>query len=120
MNAPRGAVVGREDILAYLATKGDPSESRRTKISHHGTFNANPLSAAAGVAMLAAVADGQAIHRANQQAAPTVCRSDRLRQGVLLAAPCRSARERRDGSLRPASGRAACPTLACPCRESRS
>jgi glutamate-1-semialdehyde 2,1-aminomutase len=66
---PGGAVVGREDILAYLATKGDPRESRRTKISHHGTFNANPLSAAAGVAMLAAVADGQAIRRANQQAA---------------------------------------------------
>jgi glutamate-1-semialdehyde 2,1-aminomutase len=66
---PGGAVVGREDILACLATAGDPRAPRRTKISHHGTFNANPLSAAAGVAMLAAVADGQAIRRANQQAA---------------------------------------------------
>src|SRR5207247_307070 len=37
--------------------------------AHHGTFNANPLTAAAGVAMLAAVADGQAIRVANAQAA---------------------------------------------------
>src|SRR4030095_15773192 len=36
---------------------------------HHGTFNANPLTAAAGVAMLSAVADGQAIALANEQAA---------------------------------------------------
>jgi glutamate-1-semialdehyde 2,1-aminomutase len=67
--------VGREDVLAYLATKPDPRENRRTKIAHAGTFNANPLSAAAGVAMLSAVADGQAIRLADQQAA-------RLRHGM--------------------------------------
>lgn len=72
---PGGAVVGREDVLSYLATKADPEENRRTKIAHAGTFNANPLSAAAGVAMLATVADGQAIRFANQQAA-------KLRHGV--------------------------------------
>ena len=72
---PGGAVVGREDVLAYLATKPDPRENRRTKIAHAGTFNANPLSAAAGVAMLSAVADGQAIRLADQQAA-------RLRHGM--------------------------------------
>ena len=66
---PGGAVVGREDVLSYLATKSDPDENRRSKIAHAGTFNANPLSAAAGVAMLAAVADGQAVRFANQQAA---------------------------------------------------
>ena len=66
---PGGAVVGREDVLGYLATKADPAENRRSKISHPGTFNANPLSAAAGVAMLARVADGEAIRIANQQAA---------------------------------------------------
>src|SRR5215470_555758 len=53
---PGGAVVGREDVLAYLATRPGAQ-----KIAHHGTFNANPLTAAAGVAMLAAVADGEAI-----------------------------------------------------------
>jgi glutamate-1-semialdehyde 2,1-aminomutase len=36
---------------------------------HPGTFNANPLSAAAGVAMLSSVADGTAIRLANAQAA---------------------------------------------------
>jgi glutamate-1-semialdehyde 2,1-aminomutase len=66
---PGGAVAGREDVMAYLATKPDPEENRRTKISHHGTFNANPLSAAAGVAMLASIADGQAIRAADGQAA---------------------------------------------------
>jgi glutamate-1-semialdehyde 2,1-aminomutase len=72
---PGGAVVGREDVLSYLATKTDPAENKRTKIAHAGTFNANPISAAAGVAMLAAVADGQVIRSANQQAA-------RLRHGM--------------------------------------
>src|SRR5881397_1473570 len=61
---PGGAVAGREDVLAYLATRPGAQ-----KIAHHGTFNANPLTAAAGVAMLAAVADGQAIRVANAQAA---------------------------------------------------
>src|SRR5262245_40273033 len=72
---PGGAVCGRADVLSYLATKSDPEENRRAKIAHPGTFNANPLTAAAGVAMLAAVADGQAIRFANAQAA-------RLRHGL--------------------------------------
>ncbi|PYM89670.1 MAG: aspartate aminotransferase family protein [Candidatus Rokuibacteriota bacterium] len=66
---PGGACAGREDVMSYLATKSDPAENRRAKIAHAGTFNANPLSAAAGVAMLSSVADGQAIRFANQQAA---------------------------------------------------
>ena len=61
---PGGAVVGREDVLAFLATR--PGQQ---KVAHHGTFNANPLTAAAGVAMLSAVADGTAIRAANAQAA---------------------------------------------------
>jgi glutamate-1-semialdehyde 2,1-aminomutase len=61
---PGGAVVGREDVLGHLATRPGAQ-----KIAHHGTFNANPLTAAAGVAMLGAVADGQAIRTANAQAA---------------------------------------------------
>jgi glutamate-1-semialdehyde 2,1-aminomutase len=36
---------------------------------HPGTFNANPLSACAGVAMLSSLADGAAIRFANAQAA---------------------------------------------------
>jgi glutamate-1-semialdehyde 2,1-aminomutase len=62
---PGGAVAGRADILAFLDTKA----AGQAKIHHPGTFNANPLSAAAGVAMLSAVADGEAQRFANGQAA---------------------------------------------------
>jgi glutamate-1-semialdehyde 2,1-aminomutase len=66
---PGGAVAGREEILSYLVTKATPEETRHTKMHHPGTFNANPLSAAAGTAMLASVADGSATRLANEQAA---------------------------------------------------
>ena len=65
---PGGAVVGRADVLEYLATKPDPEVNRHTKIAHHGTFNANPISAAAGCAMLSSLADGQATDVVNAQA----------------------------------------------------
>lgn len=70
---PGGAVAGRADALEYLATKADPEENRRTKIAHHGTFNANPLSAAAGVAMLSSLADGEAAKEVNAQARKLRC-----------------------------------------------
>jgi glutamate-1-semialdehyde 2,1-aminomutase len=66
---PGGAVAGREDVMSFLATKSTPEETRHTKMHHPGTFNANPLSAVAGIAMLASVADGAAIQTANGQAA---------------------------------------------------
>lgn len=66
---PGGAVAGRKEVMDYLTTKSTPEETQRTKIHHPGTFNANPISAAAGVAMLASVADGAAIQTANEQAA---------------------------------------------------
>jgi len=72
---PGGAVAGRADVFEFLATKATLEETHRTKISHHGTFNANPISAAAGVAMLDAIADGSAIRAANEAAA-------RLRGGM--------------------------------------
>lgn len=61
---PGGAVVGRRDLLESLdfATKGG-------KIPHQGTFNANPLSAAAGVAALTIVGETDACERANRIAA---------------------------------------------------
>jgi glutamate-1-semialdehyde 2,1-aminomutase len=62
---PGGAVAGRAAVLAFLDSKA----SGETKIHHPGTFNANPLSAAAGAAMLASIADGVAQQVANEQAA---------------------------------------------------
>lgn len=63
---PGGAVGGRADIMQHLAF-GDPSSgatqaaewNRERKIRHNGTFNANPLSAAAGIATLEQVATGE-------------------------------------------------------------
>ncbi len=52
---PGGAVAGREDLLSLLAA--GPAGPRE-RIRHQGTFNANPLSAAAGVATLELVATG--------------------------------------------------------------
>jgi glutamate-1-semialdehyde 2,1-aminomutase len=52
---PGGAVAGREDIVGRIAFNGTRPDER---ISHPGTFNANPLSAAAGAACLSAIADG--------------------------------------------------------------
>src|SRR5207253_1447656 len=48
---PGGAVAGRKDILDLLDFQITKA-SDREKITHQGTFNANPLSAAAGVAAL--------------------------------------------------------------------
>ncbi len=66
---PGGAVAGRKEIMDYIATKDSPEETRRTKMHHPGTFNANPLSAVAGVAMLSSLANGESIRFANAQAA---------------------------------------------------
>jgi glutamate-1-semialdehyde 2,1-aminomutase len=46
---PGGAVGGRRDLMELLASK----------IAHPGTFNANPLTAAAGIAALELCADGR-------------------------------------------------------------
>lgn len=64
---PGGALAGRADILDALSfpAPGDPRE----KVSHHGTFNANPVSAAAGIACLELVASTDACQRANDYAA---------------------------------------------------
>jgi glutamate-1-semialdehyde 2,1-aminomutase len=50
---PGGCLAGRADVLAHLEFRpGKP------KMKHPGTFNANPLSAAAGTTTLRLVADG--------------------------------------------------------------
>ncbi len=61
---PGGAVGGRAEIMRLLAF-GDAEWNRARKLRHNGTFNANPLSAAAGVATLARVAEGAPTARAN-------------------------------------------------------
>lgn len=62
---PGGAVAGRRDILELLEFK-DGDWNRFKKIAHPGTFNANPLSAAAGTAALQIVSSGEAQQHANR------------------------------------------------------
>jgi glutamate-1-semialdehyde 2,1-aminomutase len=54
---PGGAVAGRANIMELLEFKDDPAWNRTKKVMHPGTYNANPLSAAAGVAAMKLVAD---------------------------------------------------------------
>ena len=64
---PGGAVAGRQEILDWLDFE-HAERSGREKINHQGTFNANPVSAAAGVACLEIVADGEACKAATERA----------------------------------------------------
>jgi len=64
---PGGAVAGRKDILDLLDFQITKAADRE-KITHQGTFNANPLSAAAGVAALEIVGTTDACARANRYA----------------------------------------------------
>ncbi len=61
---PGGVVVGRKDIMDWLDFKV-AKETGQEKISHQGTFNANPISAAAGIATLEIIAATDACARAN-------------------------------------------------------
>lgn len=65
---PGGAIAGRADVMAPLAFE---PEVRRglPKVAHPGTFNANPLSAAAGATCLGIVADPAIQARATSSAA---------------------------------------------------
>ena len=64
---PGGAVAGRKDILDLLDFQVTKSADRE-KITHQGTFNANPLSAAAGLAALEIVGTTDACAAANRYA----------------------------------------------------
>jgi glutamate-1-semialdehyde 2,1-aminomutase len=65
---PGGAVVGRADVLNLFNFPADPEARRFKRIAHPGTFNANPVSAAAGVATLHLVKSGEPTRRANEMA----------------------------------------------------
>src|SRR5919199_95338 len=72
---PGGAVVGRRDILGVQTFKGELHKDRFERVRQQGTFNANPLSAAAGLTALGIVAEGWATERANQA-------GEQLRRGL--------------------------------------
>ena len=63
---PGGAVSGKADILSMLEFRDDAGWNAGMRVAHPGTFNANPLSAAAGSTMLSLVATGEHHHHANR------------------------------------------------------
>ncbi|HEX6293322.1 MAG TPA: aminotransferase class III-fold pyridoxal phosphate-dependent enzyme [Herpetosiphonaceae bacterium] len=69
-----GAVGGRAEILQHIAF-GDAAWDATQKIVHQGTYNANPLSAAAGCAALEIVRTGEPQRQASAMAR-------RLREGL--------------------------------------
>jgi glutamate-1-semialdehyde 2,1-aminomutase len=72
---PGGAVVGRAEIMKLFDFTGDTQHDRFGRVSHLGTFNANPLSTASGIASLQLVADGSAQAQADRMV-------DLLRRGM--------------------------------------
>ena len=62
---PGGCLVGRADLMQALAYDNPLGK----KMKHPGTYNANPLSAAAGIAALEIVATNEPSNHANSQAA---------------------------------------------------
>ena len=66
---PGAVVTGRADIFSSMDFGGDDETSVDPAVPHQGTFNASPLSAAAGVAALKLLHDGTAIATANKTAA---------------------------------------------------
>ena len=61
---PGGALAGRKDLLDCLDFEVTSADGRE-KINHQGTYNANPVSSAAGTEMLRIVGSTDACARAN-------------------------------------------------------
>jgi glutamate-1-semialdehyde 2,1-aminomutase len=70
---PGGGVVGRAEILDFIEMReGDTDWNQKRRIPHQGTFNANPVSAAAGLEALRLIAAGGECERADATAAALV------------------------------------------------
>lgn len=63
---PGAAVAGPAEIMGALDFTGDGARDRTRRVAHWGTFNANPLSAAAGTACLRQIKDGEPIRRSEE------------------------------------------------------
>ncbi len=77
---PGGAVAGRRDILDVQTFKQELHRDRFDRVLQQGTFNANPLSAAAGLTCLRTVDQGEATeyaHTAGRAAAQRDARGTR-------------------------------------------
>src|SRR2546430_127314 len=77
---PGGALCGRRELMSMLTFRGDPDWDRSQRVAHAGTFNANPLSAAAAAALAGALACGGCVHYPTvMEAGGTMVRPDKGR-----------------------------------------
>ena len=63
---PGAAVCGKRPLMATMAHRGDPVWDRSQRVAQNGTFNSNPVCAAAAIATLEIVSDGSLHARANK------------------------------------------------------
>lgn len=63
---PGGALAGKADVMDVQAFTGDFQRDRFQRVLQQGTFNANPLTAAAGSTMLRLIADTDATAQAER------------------------------------------------------
>jgi len=72
---PGGAVTGKAEIIDMIQLREDQDFNRSQRIAHNGTFNANPISAVAGMTALEMIATTPVNDIANAM-------TDRLKNGV--------------------------------------
>jgi len=77
---PGAAIGGRADVLSLLDYHNDGTRITPPKVVHQGTYNAGPVSAAAGIETLRIVRHTDAIARANRTAAAI---RDGLNEAIL-------------------------------------
>jgi glutamate-1-semialdehyde 2,1-aminomutase len=65
---PGAALVGRADVLEVLEYQRENGRVQPPLVAHQGTYNAEPVSAAAGIATLTQVRDTEALASANRSA----------------------------------------------------
>ena len=75
---PGGAIGGREEIMQVMAMRDDPEWDETRRVAQGGTYNAQPVTAAAGIATLEAIATEGVNARADAMAA-------RLKDGLNTA-----------------------------------
>jgi glutamate-1-semialdehyde 2,1-aminomutase len=62
---PGAAVCGKRELVGRMAFGPDAKWNRTQRVAQNGTYNSNPLVAAAGIAMLSQIADGKLHEHAN-------------------------------------------------------
>ena len=65
---PGGAVGGKADIMEMLGFRDEPAWDDGERVAHAGSFNAQPVTAAAGIATLDAIVTGGVLERADAAA----------------------------------------------------